>query len=116
MRISDWSSDVCSSDLGMFLDPTSVTVIFAPLFLPIAHVIGVDPIHLGIIILINGALGMFTPPFGFNLFVASSLFKLPMVKLAAAVFPFIILTLIVVLIVTFVPPVSLWLPATLGLR
>lgn len=101
---------------GMFLDPTSVTVIFAPLFLPIAQVIGVDPIHLGIIILVNGALGMFTPPFGFNLFVASSLFKQPMVRLAAAVFPFIILTLVVVLIVTFVPPVSLWLPQTLGMR
>lgn len=129
VEIGQWLTDVMSSKIamllminlilivaGMFLDPTSVTVIFAPLFLPIAHVIGVDPIHLGIIILINGALGMFTPPFGFNLFVASSLFKLPVVKLAAAVFPFIILTLIVVLIVTFVPPVSLWLPATLGMR
>jgi C4-dicarboxylate transporter DctM subunit len=101
---------------GMFLDPTSVTVIFAPLFLPIAKAIGVDPIHLGIIILVNGALGMFTPPFGFNLFVASSLFKTPMVRLASAVFPFIVLTLVVVLMVTFAPSLSLWLPQALGMR
>lgn len=126
VEISQWLTDTLSSKIalllminfiliiaGMFLDPTSVTVIFAPLFLPIANAIGVDPIHLGIIILVNGALGMFTPPFGFNLFVASSLFSTSMVQLARAVIPFIILSIIVVLLVTFVPPLSLWLPQTL---
>lgn len=129
VEISQWLTEVASSPItmllminliliiaGMFLDPTSVTVIFAPLFLPIATAIGVDPIHLGIIILVNGALGMFTPPFGFNLFVASSLFRQPMTNLARAVLPFLVLTVIVVLIVTFIPPVSLWLPAALGMR
>lgn len=126
VEISQWLTNTLSSKIalllminfiliiaGMFLDPTSVTVIFAPLFLPIANAIGVDPLHLGIIILVNGALGMFTPPFGFNLFVASSLFNTSMVQLARAVIPFIILSILVVLLVTFVPPLSLWLPQTL---
>lgn len=126
VEISQWLTDTLSSKIGlllminlilviagMFLDPTSVTVIFAPLFLPVATAIGVDPIHLGIIILVNGALGMFTPPFGFNLFVASSLFNTSMVKLAQAVIPFIILSILVILMVTFVPALSLWLPETL---
>lgn len=125
VEISQWLTSTFSSKIalllminlilviaGMFLDPTSVTVIFAPLFLPVANAIGVDPIHLGIIILVNGALGMFTPPFGFNLFVASSLFNTSMVRLARAVIPFIILSLLVVLMVTFIPALSLWLPQT----
>ncbi|NYT76947.1 TRAP transporter large permease [Alcaligenaceae bacterium] len=125
VEISQWLTSTFSSKIalllminlilviaGMFLDPTSVTVIFAPLFLPVANAIGVDPIHLGIIILVNGALGMFTPPFGFNLFVASSLFNTSMVRLARAVIPFIILSILVVLMVTFIPALSLWLPQT----
>lgn len=100
---------------GMFLDPTSVTVIFAPLFLPLATSIGVDPIHLGIIMIVNGALGMFTPPFGFNLFVATSLSKLSFVEVSKSVVPFIFLSVLVVLLVTFVPSLSLWLPAKLGM-
>jgi len=123
VEISQWLTDTLSSKVGlllminlilvvagMFLDPTSVTVIFAPLLLPITNSLGVDPIHLGIIILVNGALGMFTPPFGFNLFVASSLFNTTMVQLARAVIPFVILSLVVIIMVTFVPALSLWLP------
>ncbi|MBV6273397.1 TRAP transporter large permease [Alcaligenaceae bacterium CGII-47] len=128
-EVTQWLTNTISSKIGMllminlilivagmFLDPTSVTVIFAPLFLPIAQTMGIDPIHLGIIMLVNGALGMFTPPFGFNLFVASSLFGVSIVRLASAVVPFMIMALVVVLLVTFIPPVSLWLPAALNMR
>jgi len=123
VEISQWLTNTLSSKIGlllminlilvvagMFLDPTSVTVIFAPLLLPITNSLGVDPIHLGIIILVNGALGMFTPPFGFNLFVASSLFNTTMLQLARAVIPFVILSIVVILMVTFMPALSLWLP------
>ena len=98
---------------GMFIDPTSTTLIFAPLLLPLVMKLGMDPIHLGVIIVVNGAIGMFTPPFGFNLFVASGIANLSVNKLAPGVLPFIFVSVIVVLLVTFIPELSLWLPALL---
>jgi len=98
---------------GMFIDPTSTTMIFAPIFLPIVLTLGMSPIHLGLIIVANCAIGMFTPPFGFNLFVASGISKLSIDKLAPAVMPFIAIGILVVLLVTFVPQLSLWLPGFL---
>lgn len=98
---------------GMFLDPTSITMIFAPLFLPVVTKFGMDPIHFGIIIVVNGAIGMFTPPFGFNLFVASGITKLSINRMVPAVLPFVWVTLAALLVITFVPQISLWLPALL---
>lgn len=94
---------------GMFLDPTSVTLIFAPLFIPILSIYDINPIHFGIIILVNGALGMFTPPFGLNNFVASTVFKEPVVEISKNVIPFIWMGLIVVFMVTFFEQLSLML-------
>ena len=96
---------------GMFIDPTSTTLIFAPLFLPIASAIGIDPIHLGIIMTVNAAIGMYTPPFGFNLFVASGVTKLPINKLMPGIIPFIFVSLITLALVTWIPGLSLWLPS-----
>lgn len=101
---------------GMFLDPTSVTVIFAPLFLPMVHALGIDPIHFGIIVLINGALGMFTPPFGFNLFVATSVTQSRFIEVSRAVLPFVFVTLVLVLLLSFVPALSLYLPEIMGFK
>ena len=128
LEMSRWLTAVATSEIGilltinlilivagMLLDPTSVTVIFAPLFLPLATSIGVDPIHLGIIIIVNGALGMFTPPFGFNLFVATSLSGLSFVEVVKSIVPFIFISLLVVLLVTFIPALSLWLPGKVGM-
>jgi len=96
---------------GMFIDPTSITLIFAPLFLPIITALGVDPVHFGIIMTVNAAIGMFTPPFGFNLFVASSVTKLPINKLMRGIIPFIFVSLISLMLVTWIPALSLWLPS-----
>ena len=63
---------------GMFLEPNSTLVVLTPLFYPIATELGVDPVHLGIILVLNISIGMFTPPFGFNLFVSASIFNAPM--------------------------------------
>ncbi len=128
MEMSRWLTAAATSEVGilltinviliiagMFLDPTSVTVIFAPLFLPLASSIGVDPIHLGIIMIANGALGMFSPPFGFNLFVATSLSGLSFIEVAKSVLPFMLISVLVVLLVTFIPPLSLWLPQRIGM-
>ncbi len=96
--------------VGMFVDPASSTIILAPLFLPIALSYGIDPIHLGIIMVVNGAIGMFTPPFGLNLFVATRVSDLSISRIIKGVTPFVALSIITLLIITFVPEISLWIP------
>lgn len=96
---------------GMFIDPTSTTLIFAPLFVPIAKVLGVDLVHLGIIMTVNAAIGMYTPPFGFNLFVASGVTKLPINKLMPGIIPFILVSLVTLAVITWIPELSTWLPS-----
>ena len=95
---------------GMFMDGASLTTILGPLFLPIAQSAGIDIVHLGIVMVVNAAIGMFTPPFGLNLFVAASITKQPMLKVAKGAMPFILMSLIALLIITYVPGISLWLP------
>lgn len=98
---------------GMFIDGASFITILGPLFFPIAVNAGVDVIHLGIIMTVNAAIGMFTPPFGLNLFVASSITKQPIFKVAKGAIPFILLSFIILFIVTYFPEISLWLPRQL---
>lgn len=95
---------------GMFLDGASIVTILGPLFFPIAMRLGIDPIHLGIVMVVNCAIGMFTPPFGLNLFVASSITKQSVLSVAKGAVPFIILSIISLLLITFFPEISLWLP------
>ncbi len=98
---------------GMFLDPASIQTIMAPLFLPVAVSIGVDPVHLGIIMVVNGAIGMFTPPFGLNLFVASSATGIPLSELIKTVWPWILVSLVALMLVTYIPSISMLLPGFL---
>lgn len=95
---------------GMFVDPASLTLILAPIIVPLATKIGVDPIHLGIIFICNAAVGMFSPPFGLNLFVAKASYSIPFKDLARAALPFVLVSLIGLLAITFIPSISLWLP------
>lgn len=95
---------------GMFLDPASIQTIMAPLFLPVAIGIGVNPVHLGIIMVVNGAIGMFTPPFGLNLFVASSATGIPLSSLIKTVWPWILVSIAALLLITYLPSISMLLP------
>jgi C4-dicarboxylate transporter, DctM subunit len=95
---------------GMFLDPNSSIIILTPLVYPIAIAVGVDPVHLGILIVLNASIGMITPPFGLNIFVATGAFKIPYERVVPGLVPFILLSLIVLVIVTFFPQLVLWLP------
>ena len=95
---------------GMFIDPSSIIVVFTPLFLPIALSYGISSLHLGIIVTVNIAIGMFSPPFGLNLFVASGLFKVSIDELVPGLIPFIVMSIIGLMILTYVPQISLWLP------
>lgn len=95
---------------GMFIDPASSTTILAPLLLPLALSYGIDPVHLGIIMVVNGAIGMYTPPFGLNLFVATGISTVSISRIIQGVVPFIILSLVTMALVTYLPIISLWLP------
>ncbi len=95
--------------VGMILDTTPAILILTPILLPVAGAFGVDPIQFGIIMVVNLAIGFVTPPIGVNLFVASSLTDAPVMEIAKKAMPMIILFLIALLLVTFIPQISLCL-------
>lgn len=95
--------------VGCFIDTASAILVLTPLLIPIAHVIGVDPIHFGIIVTVNLSIGTFTPPFGVNIFVAQSIFKVPLRSIYLGLVPFIGVTVLGLMIITYVPELSLWL-------
>ncbi|MES9903979.1 MAG: TRAP transporter large permease subunit [Sedimenticola sp.] len=96
--------------LGTLLDIFSALVLMLPLLLPIAIGYGVDPVHFGIIFLANMQIGYFTPPVGMNLFIASYRFNKPVMQLYRATLPWFLILLVAVLIITYWPALSLWLP------
>jgi C4-dicarboxylate transporter DctM subunit len=100
--------------VGMFMDPNSAVVLFAPLLWPIAQHAGVDIVHFGIIFTVNLAVGMFSPPFGLNIFVSSSIFRVPSSVVAASIGPFLIAYLMALGFVTYIPILSLFLPNLMG--
>ncbi len=101
---------------GQFMEPSSIVLILAPLFLPIANSLGIDPIHLGVIMTVNMEIGMIHPPVGLNLFVASHMAKMGMTEVSLACLPWVGVMLLYLVLVTYVPAVSLWLPHVLGVR
>ena len=98
---------------GSFMEATSVVLIFAPIMFPIAMALGIDPVHLGIIMTVNMEIGMITPPVGLNLFVTSGIAELPVTKVVRAALPWLVVLLAVLILVTYVPWVSLVLPRAL---
>jgi len=94
---------------GQFMEPSSIVLILAPLFLPIAKTMGIDPIHLGVIMTINMEIGMLHPPVGLNLFVASHLAKMGLTEVSIATAPWLVVMLAYLVLITYVPDVSLWL-------
>jgi C4-dicarboxylate transporter DctM subunit len=96
--------------VGMFLDAASIMVILAPLFYQVGLRVGIDPVHLGTVLTVNGAIGMFTPPFGLNLFVASSLGGVDYMQAVKGSLPFIAIAIVALIVLTYIPEISLWLP------
>ena len=95
---------------GSFLEPAPAILIMTPLFLPVVEAVGVNPIHFGIIIAVNLSIGLYMPPFGISLFGSHSLFGVSLSLLYRGVIPFLIINFIGLLIITFVPAISLTLP------
>jgi C4-dicarboxylate transporter DctM subunit len=95
---------------GQFMEPSGLLVIVAPLVFPIAIELGIDPIHLGIIMVVNMEIGMITPPVGLNLFVTSGVAGMPMMAVVRAALPFLMVLFVFLIIVTYVPWISTYLP------
>jgi C4-dicarboxylate transporter DctM subunit len=98
---------------GDFLEASSIILIFAPIFAPIAHAVGINPIHLGIVFVVNLEIGMITPPVGLNLYVASGIARMRLYDVMRASLPWMLVLVIALIIVTYLPEVSLWLPRLL---
>ncbi|TDE40766.1 TRAP transporter large permease [Antarcticimicrobium sediminis] len=97
---------------GQFMEPSGLIVIVAPLVFPIAIELGIDPIHLGIIMVVNMEIGMITPPVGLNLFVTSGVAGMPMMRVVRASLPFLAVLFVFLIMVTYIPVLSTWLPTT----
>ncbi|TFL17435.1 TRAP transporter large permease [Jannaschia formosa] len=95
---------------GQFMEPSGLLVIVAPLVFPIGLQLGIDPIHLGIIMVVNMEIGMITPPVGLNLFVTSGVANMPMMAVVKAAAPFLGVLFIFLIMVTYIPSISTWLP------
>jgi C4-dicarboxylate transporter DctM subunit len=97
---------------GQFMEPSGLIVIVAPLVFPIAIQLGIDPIHLGIIMVVNMEIGMITPPVGLNLFVTSGVAGMPMMRVVRAALPFLAVLFVFLIMVTYIPWLSTYLPTT----
>ncbi len=100
--------------LGCIMDMAPIILIATPILLPIAQQIGIDPIQFGIMVILNCGIGLLTPPVGAVLFIGSAVAKLPMEKVVKATLPFYICMILALLLITFIPGISLWLPSVLA--
>jgi C4-dicarboxylate transporter DctM subunit len=100
---------------GNFMEPSSIVLILAPILFPIATKLGIDPVHFGIIMVVNMEVGMCHPPVGLNLYVSSGITKMGITELTIAVWPWLLTMLVSLALVTYWPSLSLWLPRTLGM-
>jgi C4-dicarboxylate transporter DctM subunit len=95
---------------GMFIDPGTTQIILVPVLFPVAVSLGIDPVHFGLVIGLNVCLAMITPPFGLDIFVAASTLNKPVSEIIAGVFPYITVNLLVLVLITYWPPVVTFLP------
>ena len=101
--------------LGTLMDMAPLILILTPILLPVIKSIGIDPVHFGMIMMVNLGIGLITPPVGAVLFVGSAVAKLKIEQVVKAMKPFFVILLLVLMLVTYVPQISLWLPRTMGL-
>jgi tripartite ATP-independent transporter DctM subunit len=100
--------------LGTLMDMAPLILILTPILLPVVKTLGVDPVHFGIIIMVNLGIGLLTPPVGSVLFVGSAVGKLKIEALVKAMYPFFGVLLVLLALVTYVPALTLWLPRMMG--
>ena len=99
---------------GMFMEEVSELMLLTPIFAPIAMMAGIDPVHLGVIITLNITIALITPPLGACVFVAAAVSRLEIVSLFKTIWPFVLVSIGVLLLLIVFPALTLWLPQTLG--
>ncbi len=100
---------------GNVMEPSSIVLIMAPIMFPVAMKLGIDPVHFGIMMVVNMEVGMCHPPVGLNLYVASGIARMGITELTIAVWPWLLTMLVFLIMVTYMPIMSLWLPKMLGM-
>jgi C4-dicarboxylate transporter, DctM subunit len=100
---------------GNVMEPSSIVLIMAPILFPVAMKLGIDPVHFGIMIVVNMEVGLCHPPVGLNLYVASGITKMGITELTVAVWPWLLTMLVFLVIATYWPALSLWLPRVMGM-
>ena len=100
---------------GALMEPSSIILILAPILFPVAVALGIDPIHFGVMIVVNMEIGMITPPVGLNLFVASGITKAGLTEMSKAVLPWLYTMLVFLMMITYIPSISTFLPRALGM-
>jgi C4-dicarboxylate transporter DctM subunit len=90
----------------MFIDPNSILLVLVPTLFPVAVSLGIDPVHFGLVVCLNICIGMITPPFGLDLFVASSTLQRPVELLMAGIWPFVLTNLVTLAVISYVPQIS----------
>jgi len=96
--------------MGQFMEPSSIVMITVPLLLPLIVALGIDPIHFGVVLVVNMEIGMITPPVGLNLFVAAGMTGLSLKEVVVASLPWVGVLFVGLLLITYIPAISLWLP------
>ncbi|SDM02776.1 TRAP transporter, DctM subunit [Modicisalibacter muralis] len=99
---------------GMFMEEVSALMLLTPIFIPVAMIAGIDPVHLGVIITLNITIALITPPMGACVFVAAAVSRIDITSLFRTIWPFVLVALCILLLLIFFPALTLWLPALLG--
>jgi C4-dicarboxylate transporter DctM subunit len=111
LQLPPWALLLCINVIllvmGSFLEPPAAILIMTPLLLPVVQLVGVDPVHFGIIMTINLSIGMYTPPFGLNLFATQAVFQTPLGNIYRGVLPFLVINFTTLMVITYVPAISL---------
>src|SRR5207237_333408 len=98
---------------GMFIDPNSILLLFVPTLYPVATALGIDPVHFGLLVTLNICIGMITPPFGLDLFVAAGTLNRPVESVIAGIGRFVLVNIAVLILISYVPSISTALPKLL---
>ncbi|MCQ9617187.1 TRAP transporter large permease subunit [Paenalcaligenes niemegkensis] len=100
--------------IGMVMEPSGLILIMAPILFPVAMKLGMDPVHFGIMLIVNMEIGLATPPVGLNLYVASSISRLGLTEVTKSTLPWLLTGLVFLMLITFIPEITLWLPRISG--
>jgi tripartite ATP-independent transporter DctM subunit len=100
--------------LGCFLDATTIILVIIPLFMPTIRSLGIDPVHFGVVAIVNLMIGLITPPYGILLFVINAVTGIPLKEIIRETLPFLVVLILALLVMIFIPEIVLWLPRTFG--